>query len=483
MTLASEQFSRCPSPVPDDVQDARSALDRYPKLRPLFYMVFLESAGTALTAPVITFFVMDEMNGSSFDLGMVGSAFAAAQVFGAGLTGRCSDAYGRRAIMVLSFFMSAMGFFGTAFVRTIPELIFVRAFAGISGGTWPICQAYAVDVVPEEDRGTCLGLLSASFACGFVVGPGLATFLLTFGLADRRMVFALSGFICLAGALTGGMFLQESLPEAAMRPIDMDIDCNCTGGRESPKETEQVQQPIEPVSPGRPAKKVMSDLECVNLGVVCLWSLRFAAAFAQYIVYAMYAPLFEDYFGMGDKEMGLMLVVGGILAVFMQAFLFPLCCKFAGEASTLGIGCIALAVSLALIPPVHNFKLHVAVMLLYVVGEGFIEPGTPLMLAMFAPSSHQGFVNGVGSAFRGIAAVTGPLVGGELYGYCKACVFTFAACWGVLGLILVIVARFCGTRLKQETDDVDETSVLLNASKLKGRSGSKFSTASGEYGC
>lgn len=453
------------------------AMDKYPKLRPLFLMVFLESCGTALTAPVITFFVMDEMHGSSFELGMVGSAFAAAQVFGAGLAGRCSDAYGRRAIMVLSFFMSALGFFGTAFVQTIPHMIFVRAFAGISGGTWPICQAYAVDVVPEEDRGTCLGLLSASFASGFVVGPGLATFLLSFGLADRRMIFALSGFICLAGALTGGMFLKESLPAASMRPLEVP-DLGCMADR-VPEETEQAQQPAEA---GRPAKKVMSDMESVNLGVVCMWLLRFAAAFAQYIVYAMYSPLFENYFGMGDKEMGLMLVAGGILAVFMQAILFGWSCKWAGEATTLGIGCLALAVSVALIPPVHNFHLHIAVMLLYVVGEGFIEPGTPLLLAKFAPASHQGFANGVGSAFRGIAAVTGPLVGGELYSYCQACVFSFAACWGVLALILVVVAGVFGTRMAQEPDDVDETSVLLNASKLKGRNGSKASTAYGDYG-
>lgn len=476
MTLSSEQWGRCPSPVPDDGADAKAALDKYPKLRPLFLMVFLESCGTALTAPVITFFVMDEMHGSSFELGMVGSAFAAAQVFGAGLAGRCSDAYGRRAIMVLSFFMSALGFFGTAFVQTIPQMIFVRAFAGISGGTWPICQAYAVDVVPEEDRGTCLGLLSASFASGFVIGPGLATFLLTFDLADRRMVFALSGLICLAGALTGGMFLKESLPVESMRPLKVpDLGCNQDRAGAAEEEAQIAET-------GRPAKKVLSDLEAVNLGVVCMWLLRFAAAFAQYIVYAMYAPLFEDYFGMGDKEMGLMLVVGGVLAVFMQAFLFGRSCKYLGEAATLGIGCVALAMSLALIPPVHNFHLHIAVMLIYVVGEGFIEPGTPLMLAQFAPASHQGFANGVGSAFRGIAAVTGPLVGGELYSHCQSCVFTFAACWGVLALLLVVIARSFGTRMAQEKDDVDETSVLLNDSKLKGRNGSKTSTAYGEYG-
>eukprot|EP00930_Biecheleria_cincta_P032757 TRINITY_DN22712_c0_g1_i1.p1 TRINITY_DN22712_c0_g1~~TRINITY_DN22712_c0_g1_i1.p1 ORF type:complete len:482 (+),score=90.16 TRINITY_DN22712_c0_g1_i1:116-1561(+) len=480
MSLSSEQWGRCPSPVPDNGGDAKAALDKYPKLRPLFLMVFLESCGTALTAPVITFFVMDEMNGSSFELGMVGSAFAAAQVFGAGLAGRCSDAYGRRAIMVLSFFMSALGFFGTAFVQTIPQMVFVRAFAGISGGTWPICQAYAVDVVPEEDRGTCLGLLSASFASGFVIGPGLATFLLTFDLADRRMVFALSGIICLAGCLTGGMFLKESLSEASMRPLEVpDLGCNVDrADARADADAEEAQL----AEAGRPAKKTMSDMEAVNLGVVCMWLLRFAAAFAQYIVYAMYSPLFEDYFGMGDKEMGLMLVVGGVLAVFMQALCFGWSCQHAGEAATLGVGCVALGVSLTLIPIVRNFRLHIAVMLLYVVGEGFIEPGTPLMLAQFAPSSHQGFANGVGSAFRGVAAVTGPLVGGELYSHCKGCVFSFAACWGFLALLLVVVARVCGTRIAQEKDDVDETSVLLNDSKLKGRNGSKASTAYGEYG-
>jgi len=367
------------------------------------------------------------------------------QIFGAALFGRCSDAFGRHPVVVISFFWSSLGFFGTAFVQTIPQLIVVRAFAGIAGGTWPICQAYLVDLVAEEHRGKYLGLLSATFAAGFVFGPGLASALLTFELADRRQIFALSGIICLLGALVG-FFLEESLDKSKMRPMSFRI------WETSNAENGQVQR--------------KSDWEAINLGMVCMWLLRWSVAFAQFIVYTVYSPLIEDFFSMGDKEMGLILMFGGTFAVFVQAFLFGKCVTQLGSYVTLGLGCFFLLFSLAMVPHVRNFHLHVAIMLIYVMGEGYVEPGTPLILAFFATSSHQGFANGVGSAFRAFAAISAPMVGGELYDHIQAHVFTFASFFGGVGMALVAIARFFGKHVDQD-DEIDERCMLFDKTTSK----------------
>jgi len=444
MTFSTPPAGENPPPAAVE-DDFDFTLSRYPKLRPLYLMVFLESFGTAIVAPIITFFVMDDMKGTSFDLGVVGSAVNVTQIFGAALFGRLSDAFGRHPVVVLSFGWSALGFFGTAFVQTIPQLVVVRAFAGIAGGTWPICQAYLVDLVAEEDRGKYLGLLSATFAAGFVFGPGLASALLTFELADRRQIFALSGIICLLGALVG-FVLDESLDKNKMRPISFKIWEN------SDADNSQVQK--------------KSDWEAINLGMVCMWLLRFSVAMAQFIVYTVYSPLIEDFFGMGDKEMGLILMFGGSFAVLVQAFLFGKCVTHLGPYVTLGSGCFFLLFSLAMVPHVRNFHLHVAIMLIYVMGEGYVEPGTPLILAFFATSSHQGFANGTGSAFRAFAAISAPMVGGELYDKIHAHVFTFASCFGGIGMALVAIARFFGKHVDKD-DEIDENSKLIDKAASK----------------
>jgi len=445
MTASTPPAGECPPPkAMEDGFDFM--LSKYPKLRSLFFMVFLESLGTALIAPVITFFVIDDMKGTSFELGMVGSALNMTQIFGAALFGRCSDAFGRHPVVVLSFFWSSLGFFFTAFVQTIPQLVVVRAFAGVAGGTWPICQAYLVDLVAEKDRGTYLGLLSATFAAGFVFGPGLATLLLTFDLADRRQIFALSGIICFLGAMVGGFFLEESLDKSKMRPMSSrDLKIWETSNAENGQK---------------------SDWEAINLGMACMWLLRFSVAMAQFIVYTVYSPLIEDFFGMGDKELGLILMFGGILAVFVQALLFGKCVTHLGSYVTLGLGCFFLFFSLAMIPHVRNIHLHIAIMLIYVMGEGYVEPGTPLILAFFATPSHQGFANGVGSAFRAFAAISAPMVGGELYDHVQAHVFTFASFFGGIGMALVAIARFFGKHVDQD-DELDENSKLVDKTLFK----------------
>jgi len=447
MTASTPPAGGSPSAPPAVMEDDFDfMLSRYPKLRPLCFMVFLESLGTALLAPVITFFVLDDMKGSVFELGMVGAALSSTQLFGAALFGRCSDAFGRHPVVVISFFWASVGFFGTAFVQTIPQLLVVRAFSGIAGGTWPICQAYLVDLVAEEHRGKYLGLLSATFAAGFVFGPGLATLLLTLKLADRRQIFALAGVICCVGAVIGGIFLEESLDKSKRRPIRLSDfkfwETSNAAGQEQTK----------------------SDWEAMNLGMVCMWLLRFSVAFAQFIVYTVYAPLIEDFFGMGDEELGLMLMCGGILAVFVQAFLFGKCVTHLGSYVTLGLGCFFLLFSLAMVPHVRNVYLHIAIMLVYVMGEGYVEPGTPLIMAFFATPSHQGFANGVGSAFRAFAAISAPMVGGELYDHMQAHVFTFASCFGAVGMALVAIARFFGKHVDWDVD-IDENSKLVDEEK------------------
>lgn len=411
------------------------SFSEYPKLQPLLWMVFLESLGLSLTAPVISFFILDDLGLGTFKLGMVVSAFSLAQILGAALFGRCSDAFGRRVVVVTSFLWCSLGFGAMAFVRNFTELLMARAVAGLSGGTWPICQSYILDVVPEADRSKWVGIATATFAMAFVVGPGATTALLATGHVTRRMIFALAGTSCFLGGLVGLIFLEESLPKENRRPL-----CG---------ESEQEGSP-------------QGDWEAVNLGLGSMWALKFFIAASQFILYSMYAPLIEDVFGFGDQEMGLLLMCGGVFAVVIQAFLFAPTERHLGPHATLTMGCLAVAISLAILPTVSVVAVHVGIMLLFVLGESYVEPGTPLLIAMYSLPSHLGFANGWGSAFRGFAAVFAPMLGGELYHLCKGCAFYVAAASAIVSGGLAVMSYYFASPVESEEEGISELKQLLH---------------------
>lgn len=414
----------------DDEHDF--SLSRHPCLRPLLAMVLLESLGLSLTAPVISFFILEDLGSSTYELGLLVSAFSMAQILGAAVFGRCSDAYGRWPVVVFSFLWASTGFMASSLVRNFEELFVARAVAGLSGGTWPICQAYLLDVVGRKERDRYCGYLAATFAMGFVLGPGLSTGLLMTGHVTRRNILFLSGVFCLIGALVGMFFLTESLPKERRRPYFA----------------------VEEVD-----GKSTSDGEMMNIGLVCVWLLKFFIGSAQFIIYAMYAPWLKDTFGYGDQEMGIMLATGGIISVFIQGIQFKHMVNFFGSHMTLGLGCVLIAVGLALLPITKLILLHLCVMLCMIVGEGYVEPGTPILIALYSLPTHLGFANGWASAFRGVAAVGAPILGGNLYERCSGCAFYVASCFAWVAAVLVAISWIFG-REPRSSKDADEEGCL-----------------------
>lgn len=418
----------------DDVGSGE-LLGKYPKLRPLFMMVFLESMGMAISAPVIPFFIMDEMGASAWELGITVSAFSSTQILGAATFGRCSDAFGRQPIVVFCFIWTAIGCAATAHVQTFNQLLLARFLTGISGGTWPICQAYLLDIVVDsEERGKYMGMLAATFASAFIFGPGIAYLLLTYTDTTRRAIFTLSSLICLLGAFVGSCCLKESLPVEKWRPLSI-----CCAGDQAAFEAK--------VAPPQ------SDWEAVNVGLSSMWLLRFFISFCQFLVYTIYAPFIDDTFGWDDNELGILLMTGACLAVFCQAVLFGRINNTWGKHSTLGLGCFCAAFGALALPTVGaNMTFHIAVGMIFIMGEGYIEPGTPICIAAYASERHLGFSNGWGSAFRGMAAIIAPLVGGYLYKVCGGCAFHLAGIAATIAGFLVIFAKVVGTEYSAESD-------------------------------
>lgn len=92
------------------------------------------------------------------------------------ILGQLSDRHGRRPVLALSIFGTAIGYAVFAIgisTANIPLLFVGRAIDGLTGGNFAVAQAAVGDVSTNENRAKNFGLVGAAFGLGFVIGPYL----------------------------------------------------------------------------------------------------------------------------------------------------------------------------------------------------------------------------------------------------------------------------------------------------------------------
>ena len=92
------------------------------------------------------------------------------------ILGQLSDRHGRRPVLALSIFGTAVGYAIFAIgisTLNIPLLFIGRAIDGLTGGNFAVAQAAVGDISTNENRAKNFGLVGAAFGMGFIIGPYL----------------------------------------------------------------------------------------------------------------------------------------------------------------------------------------------------------------------------------------------------------------------------------------------------------------------
>jgi len=400
-------------------------------LRALFVMVFLEVSGFALCIPCLAFFAIKELGLRPSELGFIMSANAFSQMVGSWGCGRLSDSVGRKWLLLGSYAWSCMNIGGTAFVYSFTQLLILRMVGGLSGGTTPLCQAYIMDWVPEQRRPGLIGLFGCINGCAFLCGNLLGTVLLVLEL-ERRVIFLIAALLASLATLYGLLTIEESLEPKNRRSL-----CGANAeGNITPRGT-------------------TSDLEAVNIGLVCVWCTRFFLSLGNAIILTMYAFFIDHVFGWTDMHFGAMMVFAGTLFAFLQFAVYPLFGRY-GKAGSAASSLVAniCGVCGGLVFPFPFFLLHMLAIALLAAAAAFSEPAIPVLVGFFAGEAHLGFGNGVATAFRCAASILGPYLGGVLFEQgvqtmCWAGVAIF--CIGVISSVGIALSPTCSEEALAET--------------------------------
>jgi multidrug resistance protein len=374
------------------VSEATPAPDRR-GLGVLFSVVIVDLIGFGIVMPALPFWAR-EFGADATTLGLLMAAYAAAQFVCAPLWGRLSDRVGRRPVMLGTIAGTAVALLAVGLAPTLTWLFVARIAAGSFAANVSVASAYISDVTAPEERTRWMGMLGASFAVGFVLGPAIGGLLQPFGHA-APMFFA-AGLAAL-NWIVALVRLREPGRHAARE----------AGGSR------------------------ISVLRDPVVRRITLANLIFSLAVTQ--LETLFAFFMMDRFGWDMRGVAFLLVamavvMGGIQGGGMKA----LSARYPDRTLVIaGMG--IMAVGFATVPAPESVGWLMLPLLLAAVGRAIAQPALQSLVSQAARPEERGVVMGAFQSSASLARVVGPAVGGVLYDVSLPAPF-----WMASGLLVLV---------------------------------------------
>jgi MFS transporter, DHA1 family, tetracycline resistance protein len=139
----------------------------------VFITIALDLIGLTIIFPLLPIFE-SQFGASMIWIGIMGGIYALCSFIASPLLGRLSDRIGRKKILAISVFGSAVGWFITAFAPSFWWVLIGRIIDGITAGNMTIAQAILSDISKDEkERTKYFGIFGMMFGLSMIVGPFL----------------------------------------------------------------------------------------------------------------------------------------------------------------------------------------------------------------------------------------------------------------------------------------------------------------------
>ena len=346
----------------------------------LWTTVVIDLIGFGVAIPVLGPFARDRFGASGLMVGVIGSAFSAAQFLVARPIGRLSDRVGRKPVLVASLLGTTIASLATGLSTSLWMLVAARAFDGASGATVGVAQATVADLAPPQRRAQLLGMLGAAFGIGFTIGPaigGVASY-----LGGPRAPFFVAAAIAGANTIAALVRLPDTKALAAAEAV------TATG------------------SDPRLARTWRENSLPRLLGVSVLATFAFSGFENMFSIYG------QRRIGFTQATAAAAFVVIGIALSAVQGGLIGPASKRFEEGHLLRYGLLTTSVGLVVIGFSSNWWVLVPGILLISLGQGTVSPTTQSSVANRIAPESRGAVLGVQQSWSSAARVLGPLVAG-----------------------------------------------------------------------
>jgi predicted MFS family arabinose efflux permease len=348
----------------------------------VYATVFLDLVGFGIIIPVLPFLAR-AFGASGFWIGVLLTAYSAAQFLAAPVLGRLSDRHGRRPVLLLTLLGSTLSYLVMGLAGSLAMLIAARLLAGLFGGSIAAAQAYIADVTAPEERSKFMGILGAAIGMGFVVGPAIGALSSSYGASVPAYV---ASALCAVNLAFAFLRLKETRT-AAERSRSGAPHLSLT----------HLFQALQ-----RPAlSRVLIASFLLMLGLVAMEST--------------FALLGADKFQLDAAGLGYVFTFVGIVMALVQGGLVGRLSKKHGELKPALVGAIIFAAALAGLPYMPGLGSEIVLMGAVAFGWGLANPTVNTLVSRAAAADEQGGVLGLNQSAGALARAVGPLIAGALY--------------------------------------------------------------------
>lgn len=372
----------------------------------IFMTVFVDLLGFGIVIPILPLYAkavashpspwMADVNQflrlqepGAFWAGLGFVSFSVMQFLSAPVLGRISDMTGRKPVLWISLMGSAASYALLAATSRYEWVLLARVLAGVLGGNIPVAQAAMADSSAPEERSKVLGMIGAAFGLGFVLGPAMAGLLSGSQLGARML--ATHG-LHLPFLVAAGLSLLASLMVLVWVPETLDPEVR---QRARVEESRGHALRIALERPGMPQ--------------VLATSLLSMSGFAM--MEGTFALLAESRFGFGQREVGYLFGLVGILIVMYQGGLVRAVARRVPERMALAGGLLLMAAALPLLPVAPWSAPFLLLLVPLAWGSGMSNTAGQALASQLTPAEDQGGLFGVLNAVQGVGRIVGPLVG------------------------------------------------------------------------
>ncbi|MGG5737570.1 MULTISPECIES: MFS transporter [Bacillus cereus group] len=353
--------------------------------------VFLCGIGFSIIMPVVPFLVQPYISSpeeQALVVTLLTSVYAVCVFFAAPALGALSDKYGRRPLLLICLFGSALGYLVFGIGGALWVLFAGRIIEGITGGSISTIFAYFADIIPPEQRTKYFGWVSAVVGAGTIIGPTLGGLLAKFG--DTVPMY-FGAIITLLNVVYGIKYMPESLDRNNRLKEITFVRLN-------------------------PFAQLANILSMKNLK----WLL--VSAFLLWIpngsLQAIFTQFTMDTFSWKPALIGLMFSILGFQDIISQSFIMPKLLIKLSDKQIAILGMVSEIIGYSFIAASALFSLYpllIVGMLLFGFGDSIFGPSFNGMLSKSVSSSEQGRIQGGSQSIQALARMIGPIIGGQIY--------------------------------------------------------------------
>jgi multidrug resistance protein len=379
--------------------------------------IFIDLMGVTLIIPFINDFVAD-LGGDEQSVGLLLGSYAFMQLLFAPVWGRISDRIGRRPVIIIGLFTSAVGFTIFGMADKLWLLFASRMLAGLANANISTAQAYVADITPPKERAGRMGLVGAAFNLGFIVGFPIGGVLSSAFGNQAPVLFAAA--ISLVNGLAALVILPESYPKE-VRP--------------------QAEERMS-VHPWVVARITLRNLRRFwkQPDLTRVFTTFFIYSVAFSIIHVTFVEYFRDVMNLPPSARGFVFMFLGVIGAITQGTVVKWLVRRWGEDRVIELGLFVAGAGLALIPFLRTVPLIYAGTFLIAFGNSLIMPSVMAVISVRSKEHEQGIAMGVTQSLGSLARIIGPTYGGFTYAQINM-YFPFlsagAAALGALGIYVM----------------------------------------------